>query len=171
MRYSIRQTGVYKFIESQEPLFTQVVISEQYLQELKEREITMESLCKHNSFDFVSLQLDEAELQFLHVTSLHNLQSIKTHGLRYKANDYIPDLGEGIYLVDRNSIEGMENLKDYLTDFEDDELAVITGTFVGSIQYCIHGEGHKGYVLVKDTIKPEDLSIEIMKTSDFLYNY
>ena len=85
---------------------------------------------------------------------------------------YIPDLGDGIYGVDRYSDTGIDNLKTYLMEFQEDEILIIKGIYNGKYNYCVKGEDHEGYIVFHDRkINPHNLSFEVIKLNDFFFEY
>ena len=150
--------------------FKHLVVKSNQKDYLKIYDICLNSFCEENKIDFISESYD-SEIEFLHVTSKSNLDDIKSLGLIHINNDYIPDLGEGIYAVDINSSKGLDNLKTYLVDFKEDDILIITGTYNGRYNYCIKGEGHEGYLVLHDEVKPESLSFEIKSLNDFFFEY
>lgn len=132
-------------------------------------DIDIDEFCREQEVDFVS-EIDEFEIDFIHVTKKSNLENIKQLGLIVDPKSkFIPDLGVGIYAVPIGSERGLDNLKTFLEDYCEDEILVITGTHKGKYTHCIKGEGHEGYIVFKDSkISPENLSFEIMNIYDFL---
>lgn len=152
--------------------YRHLVVDRVQLDLMKIYGICLDDFCKENNIDFVS-ETCKAEIQFLHVTRKSNLENIKHMGLIVDDNAcFIPDLGEGIYGVDVDSMKGVDNIKTFLVDFPDRELLLIKGVYEGGFNYCIKGENHEGYIVFHDRkISPKSLSFEIMAVEDFLLRY
>lgn len=136
---------------------------------IKLHNINIDEFCRDNEINFVS-EIDDFEMDFIHVTKKSNLESIKQLGLIVdQESNFIPDLGVGIYAIPIGSEKGLDNLKTFLEDYCEDEILLITGTHKGKYTHCIKGEGHEGYIVFKDPqISPENLSFETMNIYDFL---
>ena len=152
--------------------FIHLTISSEQVDFMKIYGIDLDTFCKEYEVDFVS-QTYNGEIEFIHVTKVENLESIKYMGLLQNENvTYIPDLGEGIYAVDAESTKGLENLKTYLSDFSEEKMLLIKGIYTGKYNYCIKGQGHEGYIVFHDkVIPPSNLSFEIIDLNDFFFEY
>lgn len=139
---------------------------------MKMYDISLDDFCKNKEVDFVS-ETHESEIEFIHVTKKSNLENIKHMGLITDDEAcFIPDLGDGIYGVDRNSEIGIDNIKTFLVDFPENELLLIKGMYRGRYNYCFKGENHEGYLVFWNRrIDPKDLSFEVMNVDDFLFKY
>lgn len=116
--------------------------------------------------DFVSSK-ERGEINFLHISSLDNEESIWEKGLIISTGDYTNDLGVGVYVVDVDDDIAIDNLKNYVeSHFEDGEerFLVVTGTYEGDYLLCQTGYGHEGYIVIKESI-PSDKINDIQKVS------
>lgn len=124
--------------------------------------------------DFLSIVKD-GPIDFIHVTSPNNLESMKEKGLILPTGDWIGDLGVGIYVVNEHDQNAIDYLANYLLDYNDSridtELLVVTGRYNGSYELCIEGDGHEGYALIKEAIPVAELSFEKTTLKDFIYDY
>lgn len=136
--------------------------------------------------DFISME-KEGVIDFLHVSKPEFEESIIKKGLLVN-REYIADLGRGIYLINVCQQEAWTNLENYVissicgseTDYLDEvdldllsevELLIITGKYNGRYNICVDGWGHEGYVVVKNTIEPDILDIEMVNARHFVENY
>lgn len=152
--------------------FKHLAITSKQMEFMKFHDIDLDDFCREYEIDFTS-QVYDGEIEFIHVTSKSNLEDIKHMGLIVNEDaTYIPDLGEGIYGVGAESNIGIDNLKTYLMDFQEDEIVLISGVYNGEYNYCIKGEDHEGYIVFRERkIAPENLTFKIMKVEDFMLNY
>lgn len=139
---------------------------------MKMHGICMDDFCRDNNINFVS-ETNNSEIKFIHVTRKINLKSIQDNGLIVDLKScYIPDLGTGIYVVPIDSRKGIDNLKIFLEDFPDEDILLIEGVYEGDYTYCFKGEGHEGYVVLKnEKICSDNLIFKTMSLSNFLLNY
>lgn len=127
----------------------------------------LEKLAKQYQVNFICVEREGA-FDYIHLTDVDNVEFIEENGLRKK--NIVHDLGVGIYVVDKNNDEGIDNLKNYFEDYEKDEIAVVTGFYYGKYLECVYGYGHTGYIVINaDKIDYDD--IEVMKIEDFLFEY
>lgn len=134
-------------------LFQHMVLSEKEEYEKEE----LKELAKTHNVDFISKE-EEGSFTFLHVTSPEHLESIREHGLKPSEDGYVGDLGYGVYVIDEDDTEAIENLLDYLeAALEDDEeeILLIQGSYTGAFTRCIYGDGHEGYIVIKSTVSDE----------------
>lgn len=152
--------------------FKHLYIASNQMEFMKIYDIDLDDFCREHEIDFTS-KVYNGEIEFIHATSKSNLEDIKYMGLIVNEDaTYIPDLGEGIYGVDASSAIGIDNLKTYLMDFQEDEIVLISGVYNGEYNYCIKGEDHEGYIVFRERkIAPENLTFKIMKVEDFMLNY
>lgn len=123
-----------------------------------------------NKVDFI-IQEKTGEIEFLHVSYKHLKNQINEEGLTYdKSCEWISDLGRGIYVIEEDNDEGLDNLYKYVENHEDEELLLVRGTFNGTYYECIYGDEHEHYICIKDNISPDSLSIQVVFLSDFLFN-
>lgn len=150
--------------ENNDFLFTHAVIQEEVDLQSVPEEVDFVSLSKEGSFDFY------------HITSTDNHDGIVANGLVLPESTYISDLGKGIYVVEQDDEEALANIKDYVSEFygddEDAKILLVSGHYEGPYTVCIQGEGHKGYILLKNTVSAENIEdTEEMFVEDFLWNY
>lgn len=112
------------------------------------------------------------EVAFVRVSSTHMYQDILENGIYHIDEDYIMDLGRGIYAAEFNNECGVDNIKTYIENFETEDILVITGVYTGRYYECITIGDHQGYLLFKQPIPSECIQEVIQTTvSDFLYDY
>lgn len=150
--YVIEATGGNPAVifDPEDFLFHHLVLSDKKEYEKEE----LKELAKTHDVDFISKE-EEGSFTFLHVTSPEHLDSIREHGLKPSEDGYVGDLGYGVYLIDEDDTEAIENLLDYLeASLEDDEeeVLLIQGSYTGAFTRCIYGEGHEGYIVIKEII-------------------
>ena len=75
----------------------------------------LKKLAKQHQIDFICVKR-EGEVNYTHLTDVENVNFIEQNGLKKK--DVVSDLGIGIYVVDKNNYEGIDNLKTYFKDYE-----------------------------------------------------
>lgn len=155
-----------------EGTFKHLIINQKQIEFIKIYDIDLDNFCREHEIDFVS-QTCDGTIEFIHATSKSNLEDIKEMGLIVNEDStYIPDLGDGIYGVDRYSDTGIDNLKTYLMEFQEDEILIIKGIYNGKYNYCVKGEDHEGYIVFHDRkINPHNLSFEVIKLNDFFFEY
>lgn len=152
--------------------YKHLVISSNQMDLIKMYDISIDDFCNENEIDFVS-KTCEGTIEFIHTTRKSNLENIKQIGLivDYEAC-FIPDLGEGIYGVPIDSEKGIDNLKTFLVDFDENEIPLIKGSYNGKYNYCFKGDLHQGYIVFHNKkIGPENLYFEVISVDDFLLNY
>lgn len=134
-----------------------------------EKEFSLEEV-KLMNVDFVCVKRT-GPINFIHVSDVENRLSIDETGLKISKRDWIPDLGKGIYCVKEEDDEGLNNLKDYISENEDsDYIIVVNGNYNGDYLECIYGVGHKGYIVLLNDVPVENISgIENVSVSDFLW--
>jgi len=106
--------------------------------------------------DFISVE-KKGRLKFLHISNIECKNDIEEYGLLSSEGD----LGIGIYIVDKNNEEGIENLKTFISESynkEDMKLLIVEGNYNGKYYECIYGYGHKGYIVVNDKILKDNIS-------------
>ena len=135
------------------------------------KEETIEEIIEQSkkyNVDFI-LETKKEELEFLHVSYIHLQESIEEKGLIIQTqDDWISDLGTGLYVVEDGNEEALDNLKNYVEHHEDDELLLVRGSYQGEYLECIHGDEHVGYICIKENIKKEDVECEVYEVEDFL---
>lgn len=132
-----------------------------------------EVFCRQERIDFVSVQR-QGDLDFLHLTSVENLDSISSVGLSASPFEgtvsWISDLGEGIYVISEDDLIGLDNLQTYCMDWKEDEVSIVTGSYVGPYLECVKGFQHEGYVVLQTScIKGSDLETNIESLDEFLW--
>lgn len=144
-------------------LFKNLILTQQeYLQ------ITdLKAFAEQNQVDFISIET-EREIDYIHLTNVDNVDFIEQNGLIKK--DDVSDLGIGIYVVDKNNFDGIDNLKTYFEDYGDEEIGIITGIYKGKYLECVYGYGHKGYIVIKAD-KIEYNNLDTISIDDFLFDY
>lgn len=89
-------------------IFKNLILAPEEYQEVDD----LEKLAKQNQVDFICVE-KEGEIDYIHMTDIDNIESIEEKGI-INDKDNIPDLGAGIYVVEKHNLEGIENLKIYL---------------------------------------------------------
>ncbi|MFW5962275.1 MAG: hypothetical protein ACOCQR_01550 [bacterium] len=119
--------------------------------------------------DLISIK-KEGEFSFLHATIEENsIKDIEKWGLYGGTGD----LGEGVYVVNSNDCIGIESLKDYLIDavgYKVNDIYLVKGIYKGKYIECVYGEGHRGYIVLKEAPVPVT-QVERVNIEDFLLNY
>lgn len=173
LKSQIMETGGFTK-DDDDFLFQHLVLEESLLERLKELGCTPDKLKELLDVDFISIK-KHGEVDFLHTSHISNLESIENQGLVYEENpDFICDLGIGLYVIDKNSFEAIDNLATYVTnhyDYNEEELVVVKGSYTGSYTECILGYKHEGYVVIKDKLDPSTLDVDVESIDDFLYNF
>lgn len=170
----IEQTAGYKNVEK-DCIFRHAILTQQEWEKLNSSN-TFEDFISTNQLDFISIQ-EEREIEFLHITSPEHLESIRSNGLCIKRskeqnNHFIPDLGEGIYVIEKDNETAIDNLKTYLEEKEEDEIMIVEGDFKGKFTRCVWGLDHEEYIVINSTIPEKDLSNWYdMKIEDFLFDF
>lgn len=144
-------------------LFKNLILTQQEYSQVTD----LKKLAEQHQVDFICVER-EGEVNYIHLTDVENVDFIEQNGLKKK--DVVSDLGIGIYVVDKNNYEGIDNLKTYFEDYEKDEIVVVTGFYVGKYLECVYGYGHVGYIVI-NTDKIEYNDIDIIKIEDFLFEY
>lgn len=152
-----------KAIESPEFLFQHLVLP--ISSTINESEL--EKLADIHQVDFIS-QVEEGTINFIHVSYTSQLTSIKEIGLI--ASSESSDLGVGVYLIEEDDVEGTENLLTYVeTLMQEEDILIVKGTYQGRYIRCLYGEGHEGYIVVKETISPSLIEDWSEKTQDDIW--
>lgn len=151
-----------KAIESPEFLFQHLVLS--ISSAIDESEL--EKLADIHRVDFIS-QVEEGTINFIHVSYPSQLKSIKERGLI--ASSESSDLGVGVYLIEEDDVEGTENLLTYVETLMQEEILIIKGTYQGEYMRCIYGESHEGYIVVKETVLPNNIEDWSKKTQEDIW--
>lgn len=128
----------------------------------------LEKLASIHQVDFIS-KVEEGTISFVHVSRPEHLLSIQNYGLL--ASEYVGDLGAGIYLIEEDDSVATENLMDYLESLckEGETLLIVKGTYHGTYTRCLYGEGHEGYVVVKETVLSDCISEWSEKKQDDIW--
>lgn len=156
----IEQTGG----ENNDFLFTHAIVKE---------EVDLSSVSEE--VDFISIE-KEGSFDFYHISSTDNQDSIVENGLTLPEGTYVADLGKGIYVIDQEDEEALDNLKEYISEFygddEEAEILLVSGHYEGPYTVCVKGDGHKGYILLKNIVSADNIEdAEKMFVEDFLWNY
>lgn len=116
----------------------------------------LDKLSNDLEVDFISVE-KEGKLDFIHISNIEYKNDIEKYGLFYGEGD----LGTGIYIVDKNNTEGIDNLKTFISEsfnYDEEKLLVVKGKYNGKYIECIYGYNHKGYVVVKNEISQANIS-------------
>lgn len=115
-----------------------------------------------------------SKVEFLHVCfpEYNTEDNILENGLTHIETDYVGDLGIGIYAVDTNNLNGVENLKNYLENIDEGNVLVVTGEYIGKYYECITKGDHNGYILIDAPIAPNYINeVRLSTVSDFIMYY
>ncbi|WP_275372535.1 hypothetical protein [Clostridium tertium] len=152
-------------------VFRHLVLDEYQLDEIKERGYTLFDIAEDLNIDFISLKRNK-EIEFIHITSLENKNSIEENGLVIRESSHIPDLGSGIYVIseDTSYEEAIANLKDILEETygRNDTAAVVRGHYSGPYSECVYGDNHHGYIVLKYNVPSCDLEVKEEKVLDII---
>ena len=129
---------------------------------------SIENFCKETNVDFVSEEITDNHIEFIHLSDVFKADSIKSKGLLACHCSDVVDLGFGIYAIESNDEIALDNLKTFFEDYMYDEVLVVKGKYNSSYTKCIYGEGCEGYIVLDEDVEPAKLSFKIMKVDDFL---
>lgn len=164
----LEKTGGYKHMIEKDFIFKHLVLTPE------EYEIYGDNLIEitiDNDISFVSVKRNGL-IPIMHVSTIDKKEIILKEGLKVIEKDWISDLGEGLYVVNSDDIDSVESLRDYISELyedEDEELIVVFGEYEGEYYECVFGEGHCGYIVIKNSIP--DIYIEPMTVMDFVEKY
>lgn len=136
-------------------------------QEYNNINVDLKLFAEQNEVDFICLE-KEGEIKFIHLTDSDAIDFIEENGL--VKTDNIADLGIGIYVVEVNNIDAVDNLKTFIVDSEDKEITIAEGYYNGKYTECIYGYQHEGYIIINE----DNLEInfaDIITIEDFLTEY
>lgn len=133
----------------------------------------------------------------IHISSIENYDSIFSLGLKIPNNINIPNLGKGIYAV-RNlsnncvdlkeefAYDGHINLRDwvldlfdthswdeeeYLENLNNTKICLVEFEYTGYYDECIYGDDHVGFIVIREDIPPESITINKISLSEYLAYY
>lgn len=143
----INKTG--RYITESDGLFKHMVISEKELNNLM-IEKSLDEIAKEYNVNFISIK-KKGSIDFKHYTLSEYEGSIYDNGLICNNGNYIPDLGKGIYVIDKNNVDAEDNVLDYLVEMYDydEKFIVVEGEYNGEYIECIYGYGHEGYIVLQ----------------------
>ena len=161
------------FVEKTGEIGNNAFLFEHIILESNEENL-LENLIQKNKDMLVSVKKN-ATIDFIHVSLLENKDKIEKDGILVSNN--IGDLGQGVYAVYKSGLEsiiGMENVKDYVSEQYncEDFVLVIKGVYTGDYLECIHDIHHEGYLVLKDNVIVDAIyDIEVVALEDFLNDY
>lgn len=127
------------------------------------------SIAQSYDADFISIE-EEGVIEFIHVSRLEVAESIKSNGLILSDEDFVLDLGKGIYVIEDADDEAEQHLLDYLESSDDEEILVVRGCYSGKYTRCLYGEGHVGYIVIKENIPAKCIEqLDILPLEDILF--
>lgn len=148
-----------------------LVVTENQLEKLEEKNIDLDFIADQLVIDFISVEKQD-NINFLHIASVESLEFIEKNGLKEEkdGSDWIPDLGSGVYVIEERNIDAMISLQDYMSEDSRDEILIVIGQYIGKYTECIYGEGHKGYLALKEGkgLSSRELDIEESTVEEFL---
>lgn len=148
-------------------LFNHLVLSEKELREVE----SIEELAEKHDIDFISVERNNS-INYYHVTDIDNYESINEKGLLYNQNnEWVGDLGKGIYAVEQGNHIAIDNLQSYVAELVGgDDILIVEGVYTGIYTECIYGYGHEGYIVFKGNT---DNIIDLIdcEVNDFLLDY
>lgn len=152
-------------------LFQHLILTEEEYKKM-DRD-TLKKFSKENQIDFVSVQLT-GTIDYYHVAESWKKTFIEENGI-HATDEWVHDLGKGIYAVPQVDGEAINNLKTYVgEEFKiDDEIVIVEGTYKGPYLKCVYGDQHEGYiVLQREHIPIEEIGdIYTMNIEDFLFSF
>lgn len=94
------------------------------------------------------------------------------------SNDYIPDMGYGIYVIEGKYPYDMpDNIAElFLSRYKGDEnVGYVVGKYKGKYLECINQTSHEGYFLLKEDVSVDSISEVdceyISALAEYYYNY
>lgn len=136
----------------------------------------LENFLFDNDINFISVR-KYGIFKFIHFTEKCNVENILKNGFKNNYQyDRINDLGQGLYVIDSNNWDSIDNLNQYIEDFfgissdsepEDyhQEIALILGDYKGVYEECIYGDDHIGYIVLKDDLEMNISNLQIINTT------
>jgi len=149
-------------------MFSHLILSESDYAVFKDE---LEQLADILKVDFISVERT-GPIEFQHVTDVDTASLIEQEGFKIIDEDFIGDIGKGIYGFQRENLDSLMNVQTYIAeDFSESEVAMITASHNGKYLECVFGYGHEGYILLKtDHIPAKDiLNIEEFSVDEFLF--
>lgn len=134
----------------------------------KKEKIFFKALSLSLNFDFLSI-LKEGKVEAKHITKKDNLASIAATGFAVE-DSYILDLGKGIYAY-LETDDGVDNIKDYIEDFEEERMTIINCLYEGLYMHCVYGKGHTDYIVMMNNRGIIIDDHEEVYVDDFLFQY
>ena len=168
-KYIINPTGGYK----DDYMFNHMILSiEQYNAILADNPDIIK-FADANNVHFISVKKN-GSIEFLHVTSPANDELIEQSGLKINEDEYVMDLGKGIYaILDTKDVtyKGMDNLKTYIAEgYADNEILIVQGYYTGEYLECMYGYQHEGYIVLLNNVPSKDIwNIRTETIDDFLF--
>ena len=129
---------------------------------------SVEAFGIETNIDFISEEINDTPIEFIHLSNPRFENSIRSKGLVSDYCSYVTDLGFGIYAIESNCEQGLDNVKTFFEDYEDNYVLVVKGKYNSHYTKCIYGIGHEGYIVLSEDVEPSLLSFEIMEVDDFL---
>lgn len=148
-------------------LFNHLIFTEEEYNKIE----NLDKIIEEKDIDFVSVER-EGNVTYCHITAIDNYDSIDKQGLIYSQNSvWVGDLGRGIYAVQKDDFKAIDNLKTYVAEtIEDDSILIVKGNYTGRYNECVHGYGHEGYIVFKESTNNINDLVEC-SVDDFLLNY
>lgn len=167
-----RKTGYDYADPKDKPLFLHFILNrKEYSNSSYEKEVDRELMKEKDMIPIISV-LKTGKITCYHVTDVENLSSIEGKGLIIDLTEtFIPDLGVGIYAVEKDNFEAHENLIEHLSDcaemgYSSDEQVLIKFEYNGVYLECM-SDDHNGYILIMTNIPPEQIiDTEIISIED-----
>lgn len=158
---NIEYTGRYNYEKQSDALFKHLILTKTELSFI-EKLYNLKDFAKEYKIDFISLKCN-GKIEFEHFSDIDNEESINEKGLIVGKEDWICDLGTGIYVVEEDDFTGKDNLNTYYENANsNDKLLKVTGSYEGDYTICIYGLNHEKYIVIKQNILSKNISTEII---------
>lgn len=152
-------------------LFKHLILTEEEYTSFTSDQI--KELAKQQNIDFISVQM-KGSIDYYHTAEGWKEDFINENGI-ISTNDWVHDLGKGIYVVQQTDGEAVYNLKTYVGEGYDmdDRIIVIEGSYRGPYLKCVFGDQHRGYIVLQtEKINAEDINdIHKMSIEEFLLEF
>ena len=82
--------------------------------------------------------------------------------------NYVPSLGNGIYVVSIDNSVGVDNVKPYVSEHIGcTSLLLVKCVYNGKYTECICGGGREGYIVIENNISSNDIGAKIIDIDVF----
>jgi len=151
--YKIEQTGG----KHDDHMFKHMILTEEQYEEILKSGTELIKIAEESQVDFISVRKNN-KITFKHISAVENESSINKSGLSFHDDEFIYDLGKGIYVIEESDEQALDNLKTYVAEgFEDDEILLVTGWYTGEYTKCVYGFQHEGYIVLSKNVDDGDI--------------